>query len=584
MIESLNFHDLGLAVRTMEATESPQRVIYAALHQDYSEGCVYDEMFRSGKTTEFGNTFEWFEDPLNPGKELSEKVAGERAIRLILNSKHFGPCYDRHTEILTDKGWVKFPELQDQKVAQWDFDESISFTQPLRVKIPYEGEMLKFGSRHLDMAITPDHKMVISHRKADSSFVPYYWQLAGEAYGRSFRVPTSGKLNVSPEFSFVESAMVGFFLGDGISKFTKDSFVSFRLKLQRKIDFLNSLGFPVEARPGHYFKVEIPTYLKELLETLTDGKVKNIPLDRAMELNFAGFMAGLRNSDGTRVKGDMQFSYDSTSPGLLDTIQALAHLNGIHAHLSDNGKQHLNNPNHNPCRRVCFTPKSHVRFEPTKNRTRTAILEKEEYTGFVYCVKVPTGMVVVRRGGKVFISGNCEHPQIVVSVKGFPHSTMQQLRTHRTGISFDVQSGRYTGIRICDVASGVTPVKDVFWVRPEGVYSDRHSPSYTWDSEQIDQAYRGYYRAAGEYASLVSRGMPYEMARDLCIPYGIRQDFVMSMNLRTVFHIMEMRGTKDAEFECQLFSELLGRCIKAWVPEIYQWWEGKRKGKNQNAP
>ena len=35
--------------------------------------------------------------------------------------------------------------------------------------------------------------------------------------------------------------------------------------------------------------------------------------------------------------------------------------------------------------------------------------------------------------------GPLEHPQIVLNCGFFPHSTMQQIRTHRVGISFDVQ-------------------------------------------------------------------------------------------------------------------------------------------------
>ncbi|MBU6230883.1 MAG: FAD-dependent thymidylate synthase, partial [Cyanobacteria bacterium REEB459] len=35
--------------------------------------------------------------------------------------------------------------------------------------------------------------------------------------------------------------------------------------------------------------------------------------------------------------------------------------------------------------------------------------------------------------------GPLEHPQIVFNVGWFPHSTMQQIRTHRVGVSFDVQ-------------------------------------------------------------------------------------------------------------------------------------------------
>ena len=47
--------------------------------------------------------------------------------------------------------------------------------------------------------------------------------------------------------------------------------------------------------------------------------------------------------------------------------------------------------------------------------------------------------------------GPLEHAQIVLNVGWFPHSVMQQARTHRVGVSFDVQSMRYTGDRLVRV-------------------------------------------------------------------------------------------------------------------------------------
>ena len=60
--------------------------------------------------------------------------------------------------------------------------------------------------------------------------------------------------------------------------------------------------------------------------------------------------------------------------------------------------------------------------------------------------------------------GPLEHPQIVLNCGWFPHSTMQQIRTHRVGISFDVQclagdteitfvhaSGKLRKIKIADL-------------------------------------------------------------------------------------------------------------------------------------
>ena len=51
------------------------------------------------------------------------------------------------------------------------------------------------------------------------------------------------------------------------------------------------------------------------------------------------------------------------------------------------------------------------------------------------------GEVVVKRllAGERGHYGPLEHPQIVLSVGYFPHSVMQQARTHRVGTSFDVQ-------------------------------------------------------------------------------------------------------------------------------------------------
>ena len=55
--------------------------------------------------------------------------------------------------------------------------------------------------------------------------------------------------------------------------------------------------------------------------------------------------------------------------------------------------------------------------------------------------KKQAGELVIRnllKGGRGHF-GPLEHPQIVLNCGFFPHSTMQQIRTHRVGLSFDVQ-------------------------------------------------------------------------------------------------------------------------------------------------
>ena len=83
--------------------------------------------------------------------------------------------------------------------------------------------------------------------------------------------------------------------------------------------------------------------------------------------------------------------------------------------------------------------------------------------------------------------GPMEHAQIVLNVGWFPHSVMQQARTHRVGVSFDVQSMRYTGERICRAAAGELDLEEVFYLRPIGQYSNRQGKKYAYSQAERDK-------------------------------------------------------------------------------------------------
>ena len=179
--------------------------------------------------------------------------------------------------------------------------------------------------------------------------------------------------------------------------------------------------------------------------------------------------------------------------------------------------------------------------------------------------------------------GPLEHPQITFGVGNFPHDVMQQARTHRIGISFDVQSGRYTGQRIIDVADGKRNVEDVFFFRPVGFYSDRNGTKYEYTKvDQISDV--GHcYECASRYARAVKSGRSEEHARQQ-IPYGIRQHFVVSFNLRSALHFMDLRAKKDAQWEIQQLCELMWPLTQAWAPEICAWYQQSRLHKARLSP
>ncbi|MFY8148786.1 MAG: FAD-dependent thymidylate synthase, partial [Prochlorococcaceae cyanobacterium] len=121
--------------------------------------------------------------------------------------------------------------------------------------------------------------------------------------------------------------------------------------------------------------------------------------------------------------------------------------------------------------------------------------------------------------------GPLEHAQIVLNVGWFPHSVMQQARTHRVGVSFDVQSMRYTGERICRAARGEVELEEVFYLRPVGQYSDRQGKKYSYAAEQRAVDLEICAEAAQRYATLLEEGFAEEHARGI-LPFDYRQHFV----------------------------------------------------------
>jgi thymidylate synthase (FAD) len=213
------------------------------------------------------------------------------------------------------------------------------------------------------------------------------------------------------------------------------------------------------------------------------------------------------------------------------------------------------------------------------------------------------GKIVVERllkGGKGH-TGPIEHANMVMSVGYFPHSVMQQLTRHRL-CSFDVQSLRYSGKRIAEFGSELVGnldfglesllvekpklsarLEELFYFRPTGTYTDRQGDRYnyteSWRNEDILIAAE----ACIKYWEDLERGKSEEHARGL-IPFEFRQHFVVSCNVRSFLHLMDLRSKKDAQLEAQAFCELAYPHLETICPEIAAWYKANRYGKAMLSP
>jgi thymidylate synthase (FAD) len=176
-----------------------------------------------------------------------------------------------------------------------------------------------------------------------------------------------------------------------------------------------------------------------------------------------------------------------------------------------------------------------------------------------------------------------EHPQITFSCSGFVHNVIVQARTHRIGTTWDVQSQRYTGKRVVKVANRELDVEEVFYVRPVGFYTNRKGKKYEWTEENRQRKLGRILSECEEYAEYYDQGMCEEHIRDY-LPQAIRQNFVVSFNLRSVLHFMDLRSKLDAQLEIQALCDAFVPELKLWTPSVWEYYEEKRLHRARLSP
>lgn len=191
--------------------------------------------------------------------------------------------------------------------------------------------------------------------------------------------------------------------------------------------------------------------------------------------------------------------------------------------------------------------------------------------------------------------GVIEHPSITFNVIGFPHSVLAQARTHRVGITFDCQSMRYTSKRFLECAekiknlstshqSAFKEIEKLIYFRPIGFYNDRNGNKYEYSEELRNSHIESCALKILEYYdSIINQGLAPEHARGIFV-YDFRQHFVVSFNLRSLLHFLDLRHKADAQLEIQYLSHLLWKHCQRWVPEISAHYEKTRLNKNKLSP
>ena len=91
-------------------------------------------------------------------------------------------CYDKTTEILTEDGWKFFINLsKEDNLFTLTAKNKIELHRPTKLfQYDYDGKMIHFEAKSLDLLVTPNHRMIVNHKYKDkrmfveaSDFKPY---------------------------------------------------------------------------------------------------------------------------------------------------------------------------------------------------------------------------------------------------------------------------------------------------------------------------------------------------------------------------------------------------------------------------
>lgn len=354
-------------------------------------------------------------------------------------------CYDQETEILTKRGWIPFPLLlpNDDVMAVDITTLAGQWERPLRVvEFDYSGDLIYYRSTLLDLAVTPDHRMVFKDYNdwdREEGVRPFsgrrhHWRTA-----RASKMPNHAYLPQAIEWTGDNSpvefggyvwhdlaqfgAFMGWYLAEGSASAIRctASLVQKRGARAEEIDaLLRSCPFGnrvarLERKDGCS---QWSIYGKQLATTLAalgTSHTKIVPrcvLDLppyALECFVGAYMKGDGGKAGRNGRG---LKASSRSKALIDGVQEcylkLGRASSVTTFM--NSKRHFNGYDMpvGPMWAIYVRwSKSSRHSTKWYAKLRSSHVTTVPYEGTVHCVTVSTGAIVVRRSGKPTISGNC---------------------------------------------------------------------------------------------------------------------------------------------------------------------------------
>ena len=332
-------------------------------------------------------------------------------------------CLTGDHEVLTDKGWVRLDKWNGGNIACWNtIGEKISFQKSEMVKFPFSGQMVFYEDKRISQISTTEHKMYFKNHYKSEWRVGEISEMLNYAHPA---IPFTGYRQVQSNLDHIQLRVLIMFQADG--HYTAEGNIKLSFSKLRKVERCKSL----------LRKAEICFNLKEYMDKSKKRYVftiysRHLPLWLRMFENKTFdtwlfdesadvFFDELVHWDGYQsAKNSIQYS--TVNRKNADIIQAFAHLSGRACQMSIKKRSQV----HNNWQDAYILD---IWLRPKNAHQIQRKAKKIDYTGMVYCAMTPTGFFLVRRNGRVWVTGNSGR---LIQVQNLRRNNLQDLDLARS--------------------------------------------------------------------------------------------------------------------------------------------------------
>lgn len=349
---------------------------------------------------------------------------------------------DCQTEFLSPKGWKRIDEYDGELVAEFKLDGTAHFVQPTEyVKVPADHFVQFKTNGGIDQVLDAGHRMLLCGRRNAEwgtflGLVPKNYRskeaMESDAWreiivsdlkslkksGRKYYVPVTFNLdNNNSKITMTNDEirlMVAFHadghLGYKPMNLNTPRYGFVRLKREHKKQRLRRILSMANVSWTEFITKTCPDYttFKFIPPRLT--KQYDDEWWLANDVQRRVIVDEIFNWDGGRIENRHAWAYNSRHRSDVDFIQYCIVSTGKRASISG-GIKRLDRPTHySPIYRVHMTGDGRTGNLATLSKPKAF----SDHDGFMYSFSVPSTFLVLRRNGKVFITGNCGKSKVLV--------------------------------------------------------------------------------------------------------------------------------------------------------------------------